>query len=76
MKKALVTLSLAAVPLSAAAALVAWINARRSRRIAAKTGIRLLKWRPARKTASRGLFKAGLRATKHGTKSMRHAFAR
>lgn len=72
MKKSLVTLTLAALPLTASAALIAWIRARRSRRIAAKQGIRILKWRPVRKTASRGIFKAGKAATKHGTKSMLH----
>ncbi len=72
MKKSFVTLALAAVPVTATAALVGWIRARRSRRRAAKLGIRILKWRPARRASSRGVFKAARSATRHGTKTMLH----
>lgn len=57
------TISIVAVPLVAAAAITAWVQARWTRRVAAKGTFRILRWRPTWKVlrtrpARKGLFKA------------------
>ncbi|MBD3316424.1 MAG: hypothetical protein GF344_11610 [Chitinivibrionales bacterium] len=74
-KKAAV--SVVALPVLASAAVVAWVRARWTRRVAAKGAWRMIKWRPTRKMlmakpVRKGLFKTVMGAGKMGKAAAHH----